>query len=338
VFFDYLIRSNYLGNRVKNYYLNFLELDFLTRNIIIFTVLLLMFSLLGFILGLLDISLFNLLEIDPYKNKFFNNLGEDGLINNDVSTSVNSTTTTSTSTSTTTTTTTPVNTSSDGSSSGGSTRQTLDLSSSINHNKTDNVTNVGNIAPVVKDSNLNVNLSNVHLKVPVDGLYAIAGAVSATGGASVGYQVLKNMPGTPVVKVAGAAAAMLATQATTLGITKGLSSINKSDTQNFIGNIISNRSILEDKYPDFPLNLLPEISQLVDAELLFLIILLNLFVSKLFLSIDFPKYLPKNKLGLILGSLINRYIKFWNLNSKLFIGFCWLMLFFCVLSLKLFIY
>jgi hypothetical protein len=59
---------------------------------------------------------------------------------------------------------------------------------------------------------------------------------------------------------------------------------------------------------------------------MFIIILINISITKLILNIDFPKYLPKNKLGFILEKLINRYIKIWHVNSKLLIIFSCVMI------------
>jgi hypothetical protein len=99
----------------------------------------------------------------------------------------------------------------------------------------------------------------------VGGFNYLADAISSTGGATIAILVIKNMPGTPLVKSAIGVSVIIVIQVSTLVVTKALNIINKLDTNNFIGNIFSNKTNLKVKYPDYTLNLLPEMSQLVDA-------------------------------------------------------------------------
>lgn len=46
-------------------------------------------------------------------------------------------------------------------------------------------------------------------------------------------------------------------------------------------------------------------------------ILINIYIVKSLILINYNKYLPDNKLGHILNSIINRYIKFWSKSIKL---------------------
>jgi hypothetical protein len=117
---------------------------------------------------------------------------------------------------------------------------------------------------------------------------------------------------------------MVTAQALTIGVGKIL---NKNDTpsntkkllefynsntyvlerSNDKFNIISNYS---EQFNNFPLNLIPEINQLVTAELMFLFIILNIFIVKYINTIDFNMYITKyapNKVGNLLIMLINRY-------------------------------
>jgi hypothetical protein len=61
-------------------------------------------------------------------------------------------------------------------------------------------------------------------------------------------------------------------------------------------------------FNEYPLNLLPEINKLLTAELMFLMIILNIFFVKYLSKIEYTKYIPKNKLGKILLYIINRYL------------------------------
>jgi hypothetical protein len=112
----------------------------------------------------------------------------------------------------------------------------------------------------------------------------------------------------------------------TVGVSKILnadnSNNNNNKTQKFIESFynLSSNNVeglnnnlnitggINDKYNDFPLNLLPEINQLATAELMFLLIILNIFIVKYITTVDYNKYLPNNKVGNILKILINRYI------------------------------
>ena len=53
---------------------------------------------------------------------------------------------------------------------------------------------------------------------------------------------------------------------------------------------------------------------------------------------DFNKYLPKNKLGKILNTLINRYINIWSKTTNFFLIFCYVLLFISVLLSKICLY
>ena len=59
---------------------------------------------------------------------------------------------------------------------------------------------------------------------------------------------------------------------------------------------------------NYPLNLLEDGNLLLYAALLFLIVIFNIYLVNYIIKKDFNKYLPKNKLGKILNTLINRYI------------------------------
>jgi hypothetical protein len=117
------------------------------------------------------------------------------------------------------------------------------------------------------------------------------------------------------------------------------SSNNNSDSvnKNFIGNLLSNANSdsINNNFSDFPFNLLPEVSKLVDVELLFLIIILNIHIVKLLSKIDYNKYIPDNKIGNILTTIISRYIIMWSKASSFILVISWIMLFICVIFLKI---
>ena len=158
------------------------------------------------------------------------------------------------------------------------------------------------------DATVNLNHPSISISVPASALNNTAAAVSAAGGMGAAIKAAQHIPGGPGVKAVAAAGVLLTTQAITVGVSKILnsadSSNNSNNTNNFINlfdvfstnnsNIINN---LNGKFNDFPLNLLPEINQLATAEMIFLIIILNIFIVKYITSLDYNKYLPNNKLG-----------------------------------------
>ena len=89
---------------------------------------------------------------------------------------------------------------------------------------------------------------------------------------------------------------------------------------------------------EFPLNLLPEINQLATAELMFLLIILNIFIVKYITSLDYNKYIPNNKIGIFIDFAIKRYIKVWKISSKFLFSLAWFLLVFNIFMTKIAIY
>ena len=77
---------------------------------------------------------------------------------------------------------------------------------------------------------------------------------------------------------------------------------------------------------------------MIDVELLFLIIILNIHIVKYLKQIDYNKYLPNNKFGKYLSIILNRYIYLWNISSNFILVISWIMLFFCVIFFKIAMY
>jgi len=71
---------------------------------------------------------------------------------------------------------------------------------------------------------------------------------------------------------------------------------------------------------------------------MFLFIILNIFIVKYITTLDYNKYIPKNKLGKILKLLINRYIIIWSKSVQLLLIVSWFGLFICVIGSKIFLY
>lgn len=201
------------------------------------------------------------------------------------------------------------------------------------------------------EANVNINHPKLNVSIPSSSLNNLAAAASVAGGGTLAIKVAQQLPGSPGVKLAAATATWVGAQALTVGVGKILNSVDSSDnnTKKLINwfdglinnnnlNIISNLNDSSVALKEYPFNLLPEINQLVTAELMFLFIILNIFIVKYITSIDYNKYIPNNKVGNILKFFINRYIILWSKSFKLLLIISWIGLFICVIGSKIFLY
>ena len=306
---DFIVRSNYLGVSIKNIYLNWINKSYFTIYLFLFTLNFVLLTLLGYF----DISLFNLVEVESFKFEGNRFIGD----NADITTSNSSTTSSSTVE---------------------SSNNTPNLSS---NNSNVNVTST--VTGTVNDGTLSINTPQIHLKIPSEGVNSMAAAASSAGGAAMGFKVAQHIAGPPAMKIAAGLGVMAGVQASTAILSKILNSSNNNSNSNsnsYIGNLFSNSNsdLLNNKFSDFPLNLLIEVNKLVDVELLFLIIILNIYIVKYLNKINYNKYLPNNKLGKYLTIILNRYIYLWNFSSNFILVISWIMLFMCVIFLKISMY
>jgi hypothetical protein len=183
-------------------------------------------------------------------------------------------------------------------------------------------------------------------------------AASVAGGTGVAIKIMHHMPVSPGTKAQADGATIKNTQALTVGLEKIPNMENPSKKNNYtkkfveffyssrpkhfflnVGNnalyVVSN---FNDKLNDFPLNLLPEINQLVTAELMFLLIIFNIFIVKYISTKDYNKYIPNNKAGKILSKLLNRYLMIWSKSVTLLLIVSWSGIFICVIGCKIFLY
>jgi hypothetical protein len=190
---------------------------------------------------------------------------------------------------------------------------------------TDHTNSTINTANTVNaDATVNINHPKLNVSFPATALNNLAAAASVAGGGGLALKVMQQVPGGPGVKAVAGVATMVTAQALTIGVGKIL---NKNDTPSNTKNLLefynSNTYVLErsndklniitnysEQFNNFPLNLIPEINQLVTAELMFLFIILNIFIVKYINTIEFSKYITRyapNKVGYLLIMLINRY-------------------------------
>ena len=263
--------------------------------------------------------MFKLIEFELFKIEGNNILGDDG----DVTTSNSSTTFSSTTSST--------------------VESTNNASNQLYKDSDKNINVNSSITGEINDSTLSVNTPQIHLKIPSKGVNNMAAAASSAGGAAIGFKVAQHVAGPPAIKIAAGLGVMAGVQASTAIMSKVLNSSknnSSSDSNSYIGNLLSNSNSdsLNNNFSDFPLNLLVEVNKLIDVELLFLMIILNIYIVKLLNKIDYNKYIPNNKIGKILTIIINRYITLWNKSSNFILVISWIMLFICVIFLKISMY
>lgn len=187
--------------------------------------------------------------------------------------------------------------------------------------KNNNINVNTNVSGKINDGTFNLNTQNLKIKMPTEGINNLAAAASSAGGATLAVKIAKQIPGTPVAKVAVGLGVMGTVQATTAIMSKVLNKNNNNNLSNsFIGNMFtnSNTNELNNLLSEFPFNLLPEMNHLVNIEILFLSILFNIYIVNILTKFNYSKYIPKNKLGKILNFLISRYITIWS-KSKLII-------------------
>ena len=190
----------------------------------------------------------------------------------------------------------------------------LDLWSHMSNNSAANGGS-SNVNVTASATNTSLNFPNLGISVPTEGLNNVAAAGSAAGGVALAMRAAKNMPGGPGIKAAVACGTYAAVQGTTLGMSKILNTFSKGGSDNkYINslNMLSNNdnSNITELYNSFPLNLLTDINLLVDAELIFLLIIFNTYVVRYLTTIDYDKYIPQTNIGKFLKIIINRYTKF----------------------------
>lgn len=189
------------------------------------------------------------------------------------------------------------------------------------------------------ENTVNINGAHVTISVPVKGLNNIAAAASSSGGAALAYKIGRRIAGPPALKIIGGLAVMGGVQigtaftASALNHITGEETINNSSDNNqvnkYIFLLINNYTskgvnfmndgfgdLLIKKYSEYPLSMLFELNRLINIEIIFMFMLLNIFVIKKIIHIDFKSYLPNNKPGQIIEYVINRYIKTWSNISK----------------------
>lgn len=205
---------------------------------------------------------------------------------------------------------------------------------------TNNINVNSSVSGQVNEGTVNVNTPIFNVSLSKEGVNNLAAAASSAGGASVGLKVAKSISGSPALKIAAGLGTMGAVQIGTAIMSQILNNNNDdsdNNTTKFLPKLFNDdiSTVLNDKYPNFPLSLLSEMNRLVNVEILFLMIMFNIFIVNKLMGVDYTSYLPKNKLGNLLEKAITRYIYMWSKSSIFLIMLSWVSLFSCVLLSKL---
>ena len=225
-------------------------------------------------------------------------------------------------------------------------------------------------------NNLNINMTNprLNVSVPTQALNNAWAVASATGGVYPALRVAQAIPGNPAVKAGAFIGTYTGIQATTAGMKKVFDYIDnpvnpaKPGSSSKTNSIISdtNFKITENNLPDnnidfntsvsdlnntsddlitsnldfneYPLNLIPELNQLATAELILMVVLFNLIVSRYLTTVNYTKYIPDNKFGNLLNKWLERYITVWTKSFKFIFTFCFIALYSFLLVSKIFLY
>jgi hypothetical protein len=87
---------------------------------------------------------------------------------------------------------------------------------------------------------------------------------------------------------------------------------------------------------EYPLNLLYQINGILICSIIFLYIILNIYISRYLSNKSLEKSLyQKNNINRVLEYWLNKYLNLWSKSSNYFLGFCFFMLFFCIVMCKI---
>jgi len=202
---------------------------------------------------------------------------------------------------------------------------------------------------IVDASNSVINVQNpvTNVSIPVEAAQVVATSFSTAAGLKAGLELAKNVPniGAKAALIVGTSIAAQAINITTNKILKSSSSseIKTSfipvEISQFINNNVNNIKNNE-KYSEYPYNLIPDLNMYINIEIWFLIILINVLLTAYLLekNIDINKYIKNDKLRKLLNYMYNRYISVWSVSKNLIIIWCILMLLICIFMIKLILF
>lgn len=214
-----------------------------------------------------------------------------------------------------------------------------DTTSVASNNKIGTGTINSSVSGHVNEGTVNVNSPGFNFSLSSEGINNLAAAASSAGGAALGFKVARQIGGPPVIKAAVGLGVMGVVQTGTAIMSKVLNN-NNDNNNKFIDNIFndSNTKELNNVFSDYPLNLLPEINKLVNIEILFLSIILNIFIVDTLTKFNYVKYIPNNRIGKLFSNIMSRYIAVWSKSRIYLIIISWISLYVCIILSKVCLY
>ena len=202
---------------------------------------------------------------------------------------------------------------------------------------------------IIDASNSVVTIQNpvATVSVPVKAAQVASTAFTTAAGMKAGLELAKNTPNVGA-KAALVIGSSLTAQAINITANKILQSSSASETKNkfildnmsqFINEIVDN-SKNNNKYSEYPYNLIPDLNMYINIEIWFLIILTNVLLTAYLLEkkIDINKFIKNDKLRKLLNYMYNMYISVWSVSRNFIIIWCILMLFICICMSKLILF
>jgi hypothetical protein len=195
------------------------------------------------------------------------------------------------------------------------------------------------------NSVINVQTPVANVIVPVETFQVASTAVSTALGMKAGLELAKNVPGigAKAAVVVGTAVAAQAINITSNKIITSSSETKNSflsvDMSNFVDDIFMN-SKNNDKFSEYPYNLIPDLNMYINLEIWFIFILINVLLTAFLLEkkIDINKYIKNDKWKNLLNYIYNRYISVWSVSRNIIIIWCILMLILCIFMSKLILF
>jgi hypothetical protein len=198
--------------------------------------------------------------------------------------------------------------------------------------------------PIIDASKSTINVNNpvANVSIPIEAVKIATTSISTAAGMKAGLELSKNVPGigAKAAVVTGTAIVAQAINITANKILKSTSNTKNNFIPININHFINenvNDSKIDEKYSDYPFNLIPDLNMYINIEIWFLIILSNVLLTTYLLDkkIDINEFITNEKMRKLLNFMYNRYISVWSISKNLIIIWCILMLFVCIFMSKL---
>jgi hypothetical protein len=203
-----------------------------------------------------------------------------------------------------------------------------------------------NTNPVVDASKsvVNVLTPRLNFSVTIEAALTSSTAFSTAAGIKAGLDLAKSVSGIGA-KTTMVVGTTLSVPFISLTANKFLNTSSEEIQQSFIPMKFSqfinlNNSKNNDKFSEYPYNLIPDLDMYINIEIWFLIILINVLLTAYLLEtkIDINKFIQNDRMRKILNYMYNRYISVWSVSRNFIIIWCILMFILCIFMSKLILY